>query len=850
MTDKHSEHTPMLAQYHFFKNQYPDCLLFFRLGDFYELFFEDASVGSKELNLVLTSRPAGKGRERIPMCGVPYHSANSYIAKLIRKGYKVAICEQVEDAAKAKGIVKREVIRVITPGTFFEKETDGIASLYPVGGNVFVGYINLGVGDFLGARVSRAELTDLLSKLSVKEVITPPGFRAEEPVKALGLFVTEGSEELYDETEEFKKHFSVFSLRGLGFESEDYLPALCSAFNYVKRTQKGFLPFLPKPKPYVNEGFVRIDLKARKGLELTESIEGNRSYSLLGVMDRTLTGMGRRRLRFRILNPFRDVNRIRLVQESARELVNNRVLREKIREILSSMSDLERLVSKVSSNMANPREILHLKNSLFMVEELRKVLGNANTTYLKSLTNKLEDTLPVAREIDRVLSDDPPLHVKEGGLIKEGVNSFLDELRAIRDNSKRIIKDYERKLREETGILSLKVGYNKVMGFYIEVTKPNLRYVPPYFRRRQTLSNSERFTTDELQALEEKVLSSQSRINDIEYELFTQLRGFIVENIEKVGRNASVVAEVDYLQSLAQIAYEKGWNRPEVHEGFEISIKDGRHPVIEEFNESFVPNSTYLTESSPFHIITGPNMAGKSSYIRQVAVLTLMAHMGSFIPCDEARVGSVDAIFVRVGSGDILAMGVSTFMNEMLEVASILNNASERSLIILDEIGRGTSTYDGIAITRAIAEYILKKVKAKTLLATHFLEITELEEEERGVKNFHMSVSRDRDEITFLYSLKEGKAQGSFGIDVAKMAGLPKDIVNRSREILSFMEDRHLPILEEAYRKSEEVMDSQIREVLREILSIDIASITPLQALIKLNEIKERLRDKVREFEE
>ncbi len=839
----------MLAQYHHFKSLYPDCLLLFRLGDFYELFYEDAVVGSKELNLVLTSRPAGKGRERIPMCGVPYHSAGGYISKLVRRGYKVAICEQVENPAKSKGIVRREVIRVITPGTFFEKDTQGVVSLYPEGGYMYLAYINLSVGEFLGAKVIRKELLDFVSKLPVKEVLVPRGVNVEQLERTLEVFKSELPEEFYTDVELFKKHFGIFSLRALGFENEDYLPALSSAFRYVQTTQKGFLPFLPKPKPYTDESFVRIDLKARRGLELTESIEGSREYSLLGVMDRTLTGMGRRKLRFRILNPYREKDRIKPVQESVQELVENRNLREQLSQLLGSMSDLERLVSKISSNMANPRELLHLKNSLFLAKEIRELLLEAESEYLSGLARELEDTEYVALEIDRVLVDDPPLHLKEGGLIKGGVNKFLDELRDIKRNSEKILKSYEKRLREETGITSLKIGYNKVMGYYIEVTKPNLRYVPDYFRRRQTLSNSERFTTDELQSLEEKILSAQGRINEIEYELFTQLRDFVVDNIEKIGRNANILGEIDYINSLARLAHEKGWVKPEVHEGFGIEIEGGRHPVIEEFTEDFVPNDTRLSEESFFHIITGPNMAGKSSYIRQVAILTLMAHMGSFLPCSKARIGTIDALFARIGSGDVLALGVSTFMNEMLDVANIINNASRRSLIILDEIGRGTSTYDGIAITRAIAEYILKNLRAKTLLATHFLEITEIEEEAEGVKNFHMSVSREGEEISFLYVLKEGRAEGSFGVEVAKMAGLPEWIIERAREVLTYMEDKHLPILEETYRKSEELMDMELRSLLEEISSLDIASMTPLQALIKLNELKERLRDKVRKLE-
>ena len=843
MADK-SELTPMLAQYHYFKNEYPDCLLFFRLGDFYELFYEDAVVGSKELNLVLTSRPAGKGRERIPMCGVPYHSAESYIKRLVSKGYKIAICEQVEDPSKAKGIVKRDVIRVITPGTYFEKETGGLAALYGKGAYYYVAYLNLSVGDFVGAKVRREELADFLSKFSIKELLVKRGERVpQEVVKALDLFLTELENDFFEESrEEIKNAFNLFSLRSLGFQEEEFCYPLGAAYRYARITQKSFTPFIRRPKPFQDEGFVRVDLKARRGLELLESVEGRKDQSLFGILDRTLTGMGRRRLRFHILNPFRDTRRIRKVQEAVEELVQNTRKRESIREILSGMADLERLVSKISSNMASPRDILHLKNTLYKVDALRKELRDLSSEALKEVCEELESLKDLADEIDRVLTDDPPIHVKEGGLIKEGVDSYLDELRYVRENAEKLLRSYERRLREETGISSLKIGFNKVMGYYIEVTKPNLKYVPEYFRRRQTLSNAERFTTEELGRLEEKILSAQSRINELEYELFVQLREKINGELERIGRNAQLVGEVDYIQSLAEVASKRDWVKPEIHEGFDIYIKEGRHPVIEEFTRNYVPNDTNLTEDEFIHVITGPNMAGKSSYIRQVALIVLLAHMGSFVPAKEARIGNIDALFTRIGSGDVLAMGVSTFMNEMLDVANMLSNATSRSLIVLDEIGRGTSTYDGIAISKALVEHISERLGARTLLATHFLELTELEGRVKGVKNYHMAVSEDDRGIVFLYTLVPGRAEGSFGIEVAKMAGLPQELIDRAREILLTLEDTAIPVLEETFKKSEENLEmAEIRSILDEILSIDVANITPLQALIKFAEIKERI---------
>ncbi len=839
-----SEFTPMLAQYHYFKNEYPDCLLFFRLGDFYELFYEDAVMGSKELNLVLTSRPAGKGRERIPMCGVPYHSAENYIKRLVSKGYKIAICEQVEDPSKAKGIVKRDVIRVITPGTYFEKETGGLAALYGKGAHYYVACLNLSVGAVACEKVRREELTDFLSKFSIKELLVKKGERVpQEVVKALDLFLTELEDDFFEESrKEVKKAFNLFSLRSLGFQEEEFSYPLGVAYRYARITQKSFTPFIRRPKPFQDEGFVRVDLKARKGLELLESIEGRKDQTLFGILNKTLTGMGRRRLRFHILNPFRDTRRIRKVQEAVEELVQNTRKREGIREILSGMADLERLVSKISSNMASPRDILHLKNTLYKVDALRKELRDLSSEALKEVCEELESLKDLADEIDRVLTDDPPIHVKEGGLIKEGVDSYLDELRYVRENAEKLLRSYERRLREETGISSLKIGFNKVMGYYIEVTKPNLKYVPEYFRRRQTLSNAERFTTEELSRLEEKILSAQSRINELEYELFVQLRERINGELERIGRNAQLVGEIDYIQSLAEIASKRGWVKPQIHEGLEIYIKEGRHPVIEEFTRNYVPNDTNLTKDEFIHVITGPNMAGKSSYIRQVALIVLLAHMGSFVPAKEARIGNIDALFTRIGSGDVLAMGVSTFMNEMLDVANMLSNATSRSLIVLDEIGRGTSTYDGIAISKALVEHISERLGARTLLATHFLELTELEGRVKGVKNYHMAVSEDDRGIVFLYTLVPGRAEGSFGIEVAKMAGLPQGLIDRAREILLTLEDTVIPVLEETFKKSEENLEmAEIRSILDEILSIDVANITPLQALIKLAEIKERI---------
>lgn len=830
--------TPMLSQYHHFKRQYADCLLLFRLGDFYELFYEDAQIGSKELGLVLTSRPAGKGRERIPMCGVPYHSASSYISKLVAKGYKVALCEQVEDSSQAKGLVKREVIRVITPGTYFEKEACGLASLIKRKGKYYTAYLNPATGEFVGGSFDQKAAIEFLLKFSPKELILPKDFDFE--IKELSPFLNPVEEEFFEEgLKVLKEDMKIYHHKGLGFEEEEALLACGSLYLYLKITQKSFLPFVRKPKPYSGEGYVRIDYRTAKGLELLESYDRLERYSLFGVINRTLTGMGRRRLKFHILHPFREKAFIEKLQNSVEELLEKKDLLSSLRQHLEGMPDLERLVSKISGGLSTPKDLVSLKKALRGIRNIRNLLKDVEGGFLKEIYQGLEPLEDLEEDIEKTLVEDPPLHLKEGGLIKEGVDKTLDELRYYRDKSQSLIEEYEQKLKKETGIQSLKIGYNKVMGYYIEITKPNLRYVPSYFKRRQTLSNAERFTTDYLQNLEEKILSSQTKINNLEYELFLALRERVLKRVEHIAQRAFWIGWLDYLQSLAYIALEKDWKKPKIVEERIIDIKEGRHPVIEEFVKPYCPNHTYLDEENPVIIITGPNMAGKSSYIRQVAILTLLAHMGSFLPCNSATIGLVSSIHARIGSGDILALGVSTFMNEMLEVASILNNADSKSLIILDEVGRGTSTYDGIAISRAIIEYILEHLGARTFIATHFLELTEIEK--KGIRNFHMAISKEGDEISFLYLLKPGRAEGSFGIKVAKKAGLPTEITKRAEELLNqMMEPKSLPILERVYM---ETLKEEEKQILEEIEEIDIVNLTPLQALLKLASIREKLKN-------
>ncbi|NPA13837.1 MAG: DNA mismatch repair protein MutS [Aquificae bacterium] len=793
--------TPMLAQYHTIKEQYPDAILLFRLGDFYEMFYEDAEIASRVLNIVLTTRPAGRGK-RIPMAGIPHHALNSYVHRLIHSGYKVAICEQVEDASQAKGIVKREVVRVITPGTFFERETSGLMALYPVGRKWAVGYLNLAVGEFFGAVLPKEEALNVIAKLQPGEILLPKGKEelANEikPLLKEVYFTYLPTEEYFGEVpkREFLEHFKIPTLKVLQFPDDSVLPALAALLKYAKHTQKSFMPFVRRPKPYVGELFAKVDLKAQKSLELLESLDGKKAYSLFGVLDRTQTGMGRRKLKFHIVHPYKDINRIKETQDAVAFLVENPQVRTALRKLLEKTYDMERLVSKISSSMVNAKDLVMLKQSLFRAVEIKQLLEEkTNSSLLLELAKQMDNLSEVAEDIDRTLVDDPPYQVKEGGLIKDGVDPYLDELRRIKNNAQEWILKYQEKLRKETGISSLKIGYNKVMGFYIEITKPNIRYVQDWIergllRRRQTLKSSERFVTQELQEFEEKFLSAEEKIKNLEYQIFTKLRERVLEKIDRIGNVASLLGEIDYLQSLATVAVENFWVRPTVEEkGIETKVVGGRHPVIEKYQKVYIPNDLTFNEKERLLIITGPNAAGKSSYIRQTAIIFLLAQMGSFVPASEAKLSIVDAIYTRIGSGDILALGVSTFMNEMYEVANILTHATEKSLIVLDEVGRGTATYDGIAVATAVAEYIAKKIKARTLFATHYHELTELEGKVEGVVNYHMEVRETPEgDIEFLYSLKRGPANKSFGVNVAKMAGLPPEVVERAKEILSLLE--------------------------------------------------------------
>ncbi len=852
--------TPMLAQYHRIKNEYPDALVLYRLGDFYEMFYEDAYIGARDLNIALTRKKVGKS-QYIPMCGIPYHAADSYISRLVSKGHKVAICEQLEDASKAKGIVKRDVIRVITPGTYFENEKlkSALTAVFPSGNKYGVAFLNLSTGEFFASIMDYDSLVSFIGKFQPREILVPEEVSTEKLKENFRhIFFTPVSQDFFSEEalEELLKFFKTYHYSSFGFSSDetDAVIAAAAILKYSKITQKSFLPFISSLRPYRDDIYMKLDYSAQKHLEIVYATEGN--IPLIKVIDRTLTGMGRRKLKFFLLHPLKNSKLIKERQDAVEEFVNNSDLREKLREILKEIFDMERLISKISSGTMSPRDMVAFRESLKQVKKLKRLQSQVKSPFLREIFSKIEDFDWLTDKLDRYLEDNPPVHLKDGGLIKKGVNKELDELKEIKEKGNQWIKDYQEKQKKETGIQSLKIGFNKVMGYYIEVTKPNLKFVPSHYRRRQTLSNAERFITDELQKFEEKIITADEKIKALEYEIFMKLReeiSLVSDIIVETSRNVGII---DVLQSMAEIAVEKGWIRPEITEEYTIEIREGFHPVISESVSDFVPNDLIMNEKSFFHIITGPNMAGKSTFIRQSALIILLAQVGSFIPAKKGTIGIVDGIFTRIGSGDVLSKGLSTFMVEMLEVANILNNITERSFVVLDEVGRGTSTYDGISIAWAVAEHISKEKKTKTLFATHYHELTKLEQEIRGVKNFHMHVKENGENIKFLYKIMEGFSNKSYGVHVAKLAGIEEKIIKRAYEILYKLEEEQERKIDEAIinlsqKKAdylplfEEVQDSSEKEyqqIIKEIEDLDLASITPIDAMVFLNNLKKRIK--------
>lgn len=836
-----------MRQYLEIKARYPDCVLFFRMGDFYEMFFEDALLASQILEIALTTRDKGK-EDPVPMCGVPWRSAGPYIARLLEHGHKVALCEQVEDPRQAKGIVKREVIRVITPGMVVEEENlpeganNYLMALYPEGGKVAMALFDLSTGEFRGSVFDdEGLLWAEVKRNAPREVLLPEG--EERWKKALEAGLGGVLVNLLQQ-QDFEPGEQPLLPEGL---PEGLRKAGAAILGYVRDTQRMAPSHIQPLAPYRAEQFLVLDETTQRNLELFESPRGG--TSLFQVLDRTVTSMGRRKLRQWLSYPLREIEAIRRRQEAVGELKDRPLEREALREALRGLVDLERLCARLALGRATPRDLGALRELLKALPGLRKSLEPFEAPLLREIALEVVPPEGMADLLERALVDDPPSAATEGGIIREGYHPELDELRGLSRDGKAWIARLEARERQRTGIQSLKVGYNQVFGYYIEVTKANLHLVPSDYIRKQTLTNAERFVTPELKEYESKVLGAEERIKGLEYDLFCRLRGEAGARIRELQRVAAALAQLDCLAALAEVASRNHYGRPALDDGDAIEIREGRHPVIEKrAAEPFVPNDTLVNSSDhQILIITGPNMAGKSTYIRQVALIVIMAQMGSFVPAREARIGIVDRIFTRVGASDDISRGESTFMVEMKETATILREATPKSLVILDEIGRGTSTYDGLSIAWAVAEHLHDRTRCRTLFATHYHELTELASTRPRVKNYHIAVKEYRGEVVFLRELRPGGISRSYGIQVAKLAGLPEEVIERAREVLIELERRGRdeggrPGF--ASKKAPGPFQLHLfapkpSKVLQELKKIDPDRLTPLEALKVLYRWKE-----------
>ncbi len=850
--------TPMLNQYLRIKREYPDVILFFRLGDFYEMFFEDAKLASSVLHITLTSREAGKGK-RIPMCGIPYHAAENYIARLLKEGFKVAICEQVEDPRLAKEVVKREVIRVITPGTLIgenliSERNNYIACVNKNETKFGISFCDLSTGEFKTTEVdSQEKFLAEISRINPAECLLPEGRKDLKQMLDIKT-ITEYPEFYFfpeNACEVLLSHFKVQTLAGYELDGKEMAVSCAGALlKYLEETQKRILHHIGKIEVYSVENYMILDSFTQKNLELVKSLEWeSKQGSLFSVLDRTLTPMGKRLLEKWILQPLLNINEINNRQEAVEFFYQDKFLRARIREILKGFQDLERIASKIGLDMANPRDMVNLSSALEKIVTLKEELPESLPQIITDCKGGLDPLQEIKEEIKRAIVDEAPVHINEGGIIKEGYSQELDELRKISFSGKNWIAQLQEREIKRTGINSLKIGYNKVFGYYIEVTKPNLKFIPPDYIRKQTLVNAERFITPELKEYEEKVLGAEEKIKELERDLFIKLREKIKKFIPEIQLNACKIAIIDVLQSLAEVAEHNKYVRPRLHTDYDILIKEGRHPVLEKIlpEGKFIPNDVILNDEAKILIITGPNMAGKSTYIRQTALLIIMAQMGSFIPASYAEIGIVNRVFTRIGARDALVSGMSTFMVEMVEVARILNNANSKSLIILDEVGRGTSTYDGLSIAWAVVEYIHKNIKAKTLFATHYHELTQIARYLPGVKNLNVAVREYKDQVIFLYKVEEGSCDRSFGIHVAKLAGICDEVVKRAKEILYQLEQKRKNITPKFPQIQYQLFvpqDSQ-NPILEEIKSLDINKMSGIDALNFLNELKKRLEKKL-----
>ncbi len=871
----------MMTQYKQIRAQYPDCIMLFRMGDFYEMFGEDAVLGSQLLDIALTSRNRGKPDE-VPLCGIPYHALEAYLRKLIKKGYKVAICEQVEDPKTAKGLVKRDVVRVVTPGTVVEpgllsdKESSYICSVHVDHNDIGFAVIDLSTGDFhiteLRGVDSAVALRNEFSRWEPKELVVQERLADSQLIKDLlgagpKAMLTKIEDWVFERDyclRQLIEHFEVQSLDGFGCASRPLaIIAGGALLHQLQKTQKRDLSHISAVRFYTDSGFMQMDEATLRNLEITRSaIDGKRNGSLLWLIDQTQTAMGARLLRRWLLHPLINVKRIDQRLDAVAEFKDDFLLRDEVRQLLKSVRDIERLISRIDLGTANARDLVSLRESLSMLPKLYRAMSKVRSPLLASLVKNADTLSDVASTLAEAIVAEPPFTVRDGGMFNDGWDEQLDELRSIARDGKKFIAGLEAQERRRTGIQNLKIGYNRVFGYYIEVKKSAADKAPADYIRKQTLLGAERFATAELKEWEEKVLSADEKIAELEYQLFSALRKSITKETTRIQKAARTAATIDVLASFAQVASDNRYVRPTVDDGTALVIKDGRHPVVEKvyLSQEFVPNDLRADcESNQILIVTGPNMAGKSTYIRQAALIVIMAQTGCFVPASEARIGTADKVFTRVGATDFLLRGQSTFMVEMNETANILNNATPKSLIVLDEIGRGTSTYDGLSIAWAVAEYLhnTKKVAARTLFATHFHELAELAMMFDRVKNYNVSVREWGDRIVFLRKVIPGNADRSYGIQVARLAGLPKRVLDRAKEILANLErDEYAsdgtPTLARTSRRKKRQETAQLTifaappppsPVLNELEALDVNAMTPLSALSALAELQKKLKN-------
>ena len=880
-----NELTPMMKQYMQTKEEYKDCILFYRLGDFYEMFFDDALTASKELEITLTGKNCGL-EERAPMCGIPYHAVDSYLNRLVSKGYKVAICEQVEDPKTAKGIVKREVIRVVTPGTNLdtqgldETKNNYIMGIVYMADRYGLSVADVTTGEYLVTELdSQTKLMDELYKFMPSEIVCNEAFYMsgldlDDLKNRLHMAIYSLEAWYFDDAlcrETLQEHFKVASLEGIGLSDyECGMIASGALLKYLEETQKNSLSHMSRLTRYATGNYMVLDSATRRNLELVETLrEKQKRGSLLWVLDKTKTAMGARTLRKYVEQPLIDKESIVKRLDAVAELKDNAICREEIREYLNPVYDLERLVGKITYQSANPRDLIAFQSSLSMLPSVKCILKDMESDLLKEIYEELDPLEELCDLVGRAIQEEPPLAMKEGGIIKDGYNEEVDRLRKAKSEGKNWLADLETKEREKTGIKNLRIRYNKVFGYYLEVTNSFKDLVPDYYTRKQTLANAERYIIPELKELEDTILGAEDKLCALEYELYCEVRNTIAAELTRIQRTAKAVAKLDVIASLALVAERNNYVRPKINEKGVIDIRDGRHPVVEKMipNDMFIANDTYLDDKKQrISIITGPNMAGKSTYMRQAALIVLMAQLGSFVPASSANIGLVDRIFTRVGASDDLASGQSTFMVEMNEVANILRNATSKSLLILDEIGRGTSTFDGLSIAWAVVEYISnsKLLGAKTLFATHYHELTELEGKISNVNNYCVAVKEKGDDIVFLRKIVKGGADKSYGIQVAKLAGVPDPVINRAKEIVEELVTADITgkvkniavqgseTKKKTQKKLDEVDLTQFSlfdtvkddDVLNELKELDISHMTPMDAMNKLYQLQNKLRNR------